>query len=247
MKTYSFLLISIAILLGACSKQIAQPADSPKSQEGVPPDKESQGLNISDFVPCTDCEFDGELVNPLPEGWSDTEKELYRVTIDFWEQTTSFLFNAEMIELYKSEGVGACRDRFVKVLRGDLKNSGNTVASEDPVKTFGWRNRFQESAIGQIESSEPCTVEGSVPMSGTESYDKWEREVYKCLDILFHAGVPVCFYIERPILHDSQSAVVRLRLYDMVDSEGGPHMASGHFLHFDKVDGVWLFSMRGDK
>jgi hypothetical protein len=247
MKKYSVFLISVAILLGACRQQIAQPAESPRSEEGLPNGKGNQGLNISDFVPCTDCEFDGELVNPLPEVWSDTEKELYRVTIDFWEQTTSFLFSSEMVDLYKSSGSAACRDRFVKVIGGELKNSGNTVASEDPIRPFGWRNRFQESAILQMESSEPCSVEGPLPMSGTESYDKWEEEVCKCLDIVFHAGVPVCFYVERPILQDSQSAVVRLRLYDTVDSEGGLHMASGHFLHFENVDGVWLFSMRGEK
>jgi hypothetical protein len=248
MKTYFAYLIFIATLLFACNKPTAQPTESPKSEEGTrESNKGNEELNISDFVPCTDCEFEGKFVNPLPKDWSDAEKELYRVAIDFWEQTTGFLFTSEMIELYKSAGPTACRDRFVKVISGELKSTENTVASEDPIRTFGWRNRFEESAVGQMKASDPCEAGISEPNPGTESYDKWEREVYKCIDIVFHAGIPACFYVERPIIHDPNSAIVRLRLYDTVDSKGVPHLESGHYLYFDKVDGTWLFSMRRDK
>jgi hypothetical protein len=240
MKTYCAFLIFVATLLVACNRQATQPTGSDVS-------KDREQLNISDFVPCTDCEFEGELVNPLPEEWSETEKELYRVTIDFWEETTGFLFTSEMIDLYKQSGPAACRDRFVKVISGELKGDGSTVESEDPIRTFGWRERFEESAIEQMKVSDPCKVGIPEPNPGTESYATWEGDVYRCIDIVFHAGVPACFYVERPIIHDSQSAIVRLRLYDAVDSKGVPHLESGHYLYFSKVNNVWLFSMRRDK
>jgi hypothetical protein len=248
MKTYRALLIFIATVLVACNIPTAQPTSSSKSEEGTKGNSKKKGeLNISAFVPCIDCEFEGELVNPLPKDWSDSEKELYRVMIDFWEQTTGFLFTSEMIELYKSEGPEACQDRFVKVISGELKSNENTVAGEDPIRAYGWRDHFGKSAIGQMQAAHTCEVEEAEPAIGTEAYDKWKKAVFKCIDIVFYAGEPVCFYVERPIIHDPNTAIVRLRLYDTVDSEGYLHLVSAFCFYYKQVNGDWHFELRRDK
>ena len=80
-----------------------------------------------------------------------------------------------------------------------------------------------------------------------EEHAAWERKVFKCLDVVFDAGVPACIYVDRPIVHDPSTAIVKFRLYDVVDAEGVPHPVSAYYLYFSKVDGRWLFTMRRDR
>jgi hypothetical protein len=248
MKTYCALLTITALLFVACNNPIAKSNDTPIGEGGTQERiKEKDELNLSDFVPCTECEFEGKLVNPLPKEWNDAEKELYKVTIDFYEQTSGFLFTSEMIDLYASSGPSACHDRFIKAISGELQSTGNIVSSEDPIGSFGWRNRFDESAVLQMKASMPCMVEEKMPSKDSKGYDNWEKRVFKCIDVVFDAGLPVCFYVERPTIQDSTSAIVRLRLYDTVDTNGVPHLVSGYYLYFDKVAGEWLFSLRRDR
>jgi hypothetical protein len=236
MKTSIVFFVFAVVLLFSCNRQ-TESADSNKG-------KGEEELNISDFVPCTVCEFEGELVNPLPEDWSELEKELYRVAIDFWEETTGFLFASDMTDLYKTAGPEACQDRFVKVISGELQSNGGMVASEDPIRTYGWRDRFQESAIRQMVVEDPCEVAEPETRLGIAEHMKWLGEVYKCIDIVFHAGTPECLFVERPIVDDSSFSIVGLRLYDSVDGKGVPHLASRFRFYFKRVNGVWHLALR---
>jgi len=210
--------------------------------------KGHRGLNISQFVPCTVCNGEGKLVNPLPADWTPTEKELYGVAIDFWEQTTDFIFSEEMLTQYVVNGPEACHQRLVDAISGEAEKAGNGVASEDGIRAFGWRNRFEESAVEQVKVSAACPDRYPEPsMKELEEHAAWERKVFKCLDVVFDAGVPACIYVDRPIVHDPSTAIVKFRLYDVVDAEGVPHPVSAYCLYFSKVDGRWLFTMRRDR
>lgn len=236
MKNHLVINVFALCLLLACNRQAAP-------NEAVP-DSRAEELNIADFVECEDCEFEGELVNPLPDDWSDAEKEIYHVAIDFWNETTGFLFDYRMRDLYLQKGPVACHERFISVITGELQGDGGPVASEDPIRGYAWRNRFQESAIEQLRVSTPCTIETPQPPRESAAYHAWDRAVFKCIDFVFNAGDPVCFFVERPDVYLPQAASVRLRWYDSADPNGVPHLVSAHNLFFEKVDETWQFSMR---
>jgi hypothetical protein len=238
MRNLSIFLFVVSFL-AACNSQ-PQSSNSNNVHDG-------EELNIRDFGPCMNCENEGLLVNPTPQDWTAAEKDFYNIGLQFWEQTTNFLFTSEMLALYTQKGARACHDRFIGVISGKVGSDGNSVSMEDDIRWYGWRNQFDESAISQMRAAEPCEEDLPEPeIEDTEAHDQWMNSVFKCIDVVFRAGVPACMYVERPILRNSTTAIIRLKLYDTVDAKGVPHLVSAFYYYFEKMENKWFFTMRRD-
>lgn len=198
-------------------------------------------LKVSDLVPCTICESEGYLVNPVPKDWSDIEKELYEEMIFFWEETTGFLFSSQMESVYLDEGVDAFKEKFISIIR----------AGYEDVEGVRWsfRSRFTPEAISQIGVMDVCDDLPPPPPHDLEGgaynpdYHRWSNEWCRCVDLLFDTGVPDYLYVERPVI-TSIHGIVPFRLYYEDDGSGNPKLQSRFCFYFVKEKDRWVFDMR---
>lgn len=228
-------------MLGGCAKTV--------SDHRIDESTAAMAKMNPEFGFCNQCRDTTILINPVPLGWTEMQKEMYEVAFSFWSETSEFLFSNSMQQIYHEVGFNAYRDAFLAVASVDHPSNENppkdlALSGEK----FGWRGRYQVSAINQLQSATECgeTIGSEKPRQGPgDNADS--PSLLHCIDFVFHSGEVLGVKIEPPIVQDSVTAVVFLSFYSDLEADKRLKKTARHAFYFEKEGVEWQFVMRRDR
>jgi hypothetical protein len=231
MKAGLYITFLFGTLLAACNKGNTSYASDGKFREGV-------DFVVGDLVACDDIDGGEYLVAPLNQEWTEEEKMFYHLSLNFWDETTAFLWSAPMVIRYMDSGPNAYLQCVAEVLEGQHKNNAE-------VREFGWRTKFTEDARYNTLAYPPCDSVDflSNVYDDPDEYNKWQKSLRKCLDIVFGVGDPCCFVVEKPIIRDN-AGIVTLKLLESEKSHVFAHLFARLELYFEREGGQWYYAAR---
>ncbi len=235
MKHFAYL-FAILMVVG-CKAGQEQSPNQPSTQS-------KNGIPLSQFEKGPNWNHESHWVNPKPREWTSSEKELFDVALTFIERFNDFItFYSAPGDLFVEKGGDAYLEWLLLVFKADP-----SVVKEDPEDDgveFGFP--FTEKAISQIAAEKPCPKADSLPKNwetDEESFLKWGKKVFPCLDVLFHAAPNArCYFLEKPEL-EGPNAIVLVQQFSLDEKDEYALPINHVRLHFLKQGNAWWFDGR---